>query len=441
MVELNIMESFGIAILLGIIVGLEREFQQQKQRVGDFGGIRTFLLISVLGWLVGFIAKQQNAFTLVIITLLGFILLVIAAYIAVVWKGEKVGATTELSAIILFLLGVLVAFNYILIAATAAILMATILSYKYHLHAFAKKINLDEIHAGLKLAIISAIVLPLLPNKAYSPTDIPVINDIIQLFPSVYDLLSVTQIFNPFKIWLLVVFICAISSVGYLLIKTLGIKGGIGLTGAVGGLVSSTAVTSSLAESSKKGKLVYSFAFGVIIAWTIMFIRVLFVTLVLNKEVFISSLSTIGVMTLASAGCAIHLYFQRTPQGKKAETAVAFESPFALIPALKLGAVFVIILFLTKLLQALLGSPGIYVTSILAGAADVDAVTITLVTLASIGEIHTGVAVAGVVLAVLSNTIIKAAIAYAFGGREFAKNILKYTAVIIAAGILSLLLF
>ncbi len=438
MVELGLLENFGLALLLGLIVGIEREFQHQKQKVQDFAGIRTFTIISLFGWLIGFIAQQLGEFQLVLVALSGMILFFVTAYCIVAWKGKGIGATTEISALVVFLVGIMVAYNFLLIAVITSILMATILSYKYTLHKFAQKLAIEEVHAGLKLGIISAVVLPLLPNKAYSPLDIPVLSDIISLFPSVYGILSETQVFNPFKIWLMVVFICALSTIGYILIKVIGAKKGIGLTGAIGGLVSSTAVTSTLSESSKKSKLVYTFAFGVIVAWTIMFFRVLFVTSVLNKEVFFSSVFTLGLMTLTSAGCAVYLYYQRTPQGRKTETAVAFESPFALLPALKFGLFFGFVLFLAKLLQALFGSSGIYIASILSGLADVDAITISMATLASTGEISTSVAVTGITLAVASNTIVKTAIAYLFGGKEFAKKVVICSAIILAVGLLAI---
>ena len=280
-------------------------------------------------------------------------------------------------------------------------------------------------------------MLPLLPNKAYSPADIPILKDIIQLFPSIYDIVAATQAFNPFKIWLMVVFISAISFAGYISIKLIGEKKGIGLTGAVGGLISSTAVTSSLSVSSKKSKVVTAFVFGVIIAWAVMFFRVLFVTLVLNKEVFMSAIISIGMMSLASAGCAVYLYINRTTKGKKTTKAVAFESPFALRPALKFGAFFGLVLFMAKLLQGLFGSSGIYIASILSGLADVDAITISMATLNSSGEITTTVAVTGITLAVVSNTIVKGGIAYLFGGKEFAKKVLICMGIILVVGLVA----
>lgn len=440
MIEVNLIENFAIALLLGLIVGLEREFQHQKEKVLDFAGVRTFTLLALFGWLTGFFAQQIEESSFVLLGFLSVVLFVIAGYVAVVWKGTKIGGTSEVSAVIIFLLGVMVSYNLIFIAVISAILMTTILSYKYHLHHFAQKLAIEEVHAGLKLGIISLVVLPLLPNKAYAPTDIPVLKDVIALFPAAYDILSTTQLFNPFKLWLIVVFICALSTTGYILIKVVGARKGIGLTSAIGGIVSSTALTSALSESSKKSKWHYTFAFGVIIAWAIMFFRVLFVTFVLNKEVFFSLLVTLGLMTIASIACALYFFYQRAPRGKQTETAVAFTSPFALLPALKLGIFFVLILFLAKIFQVLFGSTGIYVASIVAGLADVDPITISMVTLASSHEISISVAVTAITLAAVSNTIGKAGIAYLFGAREFAKYILVSTAIILVTGVVAIML-
>lgn len=440
-VELNLIQNFGVALLLGLIVGLEREFQHQKEKAKDFAGIRTFILIAVFGWIIGFLADQENFRALILVGVSGMILFIIFAYLSVVWKGKGLGATSEISALIVFLLGILVAKGYILVPVMIAILMSTILSYKYYLHKFATQLQVEEVHAGLKLGIISLVVLPLLPNNAYSPVDIPILQDILTLFPSIYTLLAQTQVFNPFKIWLMVVFICSLSTIGYILIKTMGPKKGLGLTGAIGGFVSSTAVTTSLSQNSTKTKLSYTFSYAVIISWVIMLLRVLFVSIILNKTVFFYALAPLGTMTLAAGICVLYLY---SKQGKKYQengSTMTFKSPFALLPALKFGGLFVISLFVVKILQTLLGSSGIYFAAILAGLADVDAITVSLLTFASTKEATVSVAVTGITLAVLSNTLTKCLIAYFFGGKEFAKQVAICSAIILSTGIITLLVF
>ncbi len=438
-IPLAIIWNLGIALLLGLIVGIEREFQHYKQHIQIFAGIRTFTLFALFGWLTGFFTQQLGEFTLILVAISGMIALSMVTYVVMVWKKNLIGITNEISALIVFFLGILVSYNYVLIALISAIVMTTILSYKYYLHKVAQKLHVEEIHAGLKLGIISVVVLPLLPDKPYSLVDIPYTEQFFQTFPSFFHFLQNAQIFNPFRIWLLVVFICALSSIGYVLIKTIGPKKGIGITGAIGGIVSSTAVTSTFSEISKRAKTYNTFAFGVIVAWAVMLIRTLFIILVLNKTLFSSVFNIIGIMILAAACCATYVYFKRTPKGKKAETSLVFTSPFALIPALKLTLFFVIFLFFSKFLQYWLGSTGIYLACILAAFTATDATIISVVTLFSAGEIALSVAVTGILLTILSDTVGKTGIAYFFGEKHFAKLVAIAAGIILLVAVIGIL--
>ncbi|MFA6888452.1 MAG: DUF4010 domain-containing protein [Candidatus Woesearchaeota archaeon] len=440
-IPLTIIWNLGIALLLGLIVGIEREFQHYKQHIQIFAGIRTFTLIALFGWLIGFLTQQLGEFTLVLVGISGMVILSMVTYVVMVWKKNLIGITNEISALIVFLLGILVSYNFILIALISAVVMTTILSYKYYLHKIAQKLQVEEIHAGLKLGIISVVVLPLLPDKSYSLIDIPYTENLFQMFPKFFYFLQHAQIFNPFKIWLLVVFICALSSIGYLLIKTIGPKKGIGITGAIGGIVSSTAVTSTFSTLSKKVKTYNTFAFGVIIAWTVMLIRTLFIILILNKTLFSSVFNVISLMIFTAACCATYFYLQRTQKGKKTETSLVLTSPFALIPALKLTLFFVVFLFLSKLLQYWLGSTGIYVACVLAAFTATDATIISVVTLFSAGEISLSVAVTGVILTIMSDAIGKIGITYFFGEKHFARLVAIAAIIILTVAVIGLLIF
>jgi uncharacterized membrane protein (DUF4010 family) len=440
-IPFSIIWNMGIALLLGLIIGIEREFQHYQQRIQIFAGIRTFTLISLFGWLIGFLAQQLGEFSLILVAVAGMIVLTAVTYLVMVWKRNIIGVTNEISALIVFFLGIIVSYNYTLIALISAIIMATLLSYKYYLHHLAQKLHLEEIHGGLKLGIISIVVLPLLPNTSYSLADIPYANTFFTFSPQLFRFFQEAQIFNPFKIWLLVVFICALSTIGYIMIKTIGPKKGIGITGAIGGIVSSTAVISTFSELSKKVKLHNTFAFGVILAWIVMLLRTLFIILVLNKTIFTSVSTILGMMIVAALCCATYFYFKRTPKGKKTETSMGFTSPFALKPALKLTVFFVVFLFLSKLLQYWLGSTGIYLACIFAAFTATDATIVSVVTLFSAGEITASVAVTGIILTVISDALGKIGIAYLFGDKKFAKFIAVSASLILAVAIISLLIF
>jgi uncharacterized membrane protein (DUF4010 family) len=434
-----LIERFLIALLLGAAIGLEREFQHQREKTKDFAGFRTFILIAIFGALVGYISEQIESPALIIASLVAFMLLVIAGYVIVSIDEKRIGATTEMSAIITFVLGILVLKGHIIISVIIAIIVAALLAYKLQMHKFARKIEAVELYSTLKFGLISLVVLPLLPNKGYTLLDIPVLHEIIESFPSVALILAQIDVLNPFKIWLMVVFIAGISFVGYILIKTVGAKAGLGLTGFMGGLISSTAVTSSLSIESKRAKkIVNVFVFGTIIASCTMYFRVLFEVLVLNKSLLTHLIVPIGLMAVVGLGYCLYLYLQKTKKHTKKH--FEFNSPFALGPALKFGLFFGFVLYIAKLFQILFGDTGIYIASLLSGLADVDAITITMASLANTGDVTSVVAVSAITIAVCSNTVVKGGIAYLFGAKEFGMIIMKVFGAMLAVALLAILI-
>jgi uncharacterized membrane protein (DUF4010 family) len=435
-----LIERFLIALLLGAAIGLEREFQHQREKTKDFAGFRTFILIAIFGALIGYISEQIESPALIIASLVSFMLLVIAGYVIVSIDEKRIGATTEMSAIITFVLGILVLKGHIIISVIIAIIVAALLAYKLQMHKFARKIEAVELYSTLKFALISLVVLPLLPNKGYTLLDIPVLHEIIESFPSVALILAQIDVLNPFKIWLMVVFIAGISFVGYILIKTVGAKAGLGLTGFMGGLISSTAVTSSLAIESKRAKkIVNVFVFGTIIASCTMYFRVLFEVLVLNKSLLKHLIVPIGLMAVVGLGYCLYLYLQKKKTTKNTKH-FEFNSPFALGPALKFGLFFGFVLYIAKLFQILFGDTGIYIASLVSGLADVDAITITMASLANTGDVTSVVAVSAITIAVCSNTVVKGGIAYLFGAKEFGMIIMKVFGAMLAVALIAILI-
>lgn len=427
---------FFLAIALGAVIGIEREYETQKRKIKDFGGIRTFVLLTGFGAFIGHISNVLQGIDIIItVGFISVVALIVAGYVLVSNKTGDTGVTTEISALISFLIGIFVMKGYITFSVIVAIVTATVLAFKPQLHGFAKKINAEELYASLKFAIISLVVLPLLPNVYYSLTDIPVLNDLILSFPTAAEILSQIDVFNPFKIWLMVVFITGISYVGYILIKNIGADKGIGLTGFLGGLVSSTAVTSSLSLESKRfKKIVKPFVAGVMIASSTMFLRVIFEVLVINKSLLKYLIFPIGAMALAGFSSVLFIYLSESKQ-KKVKKKVDFNSPFALVPAIKFGLFFAFVLFIAKLLQILLGNSGLYLAGLLSGLADVDAITISMASLSLAGDISAKAAVTTITIAVCSNTVVKGGIAYLFGGKEYGRWIISIFGIILAIGL------
>ena len=341
MLELELIKNFAIALVLGALVGLEREYAQYRKRGHDYAGIRTFPLIALFGALAAYLGDIIIVWVHIVAIILMGSLIVSAYFVTRDKKKHHTGATSEVAGLIVFFVGILCYHGELILAAVIAITMTIILYGRSVLHTFAKKIKRQELSDTLKFAVVAFIILPFLPNQGYGPL----------------------ELFNPFIIWLMVVFISGISFVGYIFMKWFGEKG-ITLAGILGGLISSTAVTTSFAARSKKELGVYkALVLGVILANGIMFIRILIEVFVLNRELFMEVLIPFIVLALLTAIISYFLWLN----AKKTKGKVELSSPFTIKPALKFGVFFAIILALVKVADVYLSSRGVYLVSFISG--------------------------------------------------------------------------
>jgi uncharacterized membrane protein (DUF4010 family) len=263
------------------------------------------------------------------------------------------------------------------------------------MHNIAHNLSTQDVYSSLKFAAISAIVLPILPDRSFGPAP--------------FDAL------NPYKIWLMVVFISAISFLGYVLMKVVNVRHGIALTGLLGGLVSSTAVTLSFGRRSKEGPdLSPHFAIAITMAWAIMFLRVLVQVGVLNPPL----LSILWLPLVAGAlvlGAYAAILYRRRRKVEQSDE-VNLVNPFELRPALTFGAIYALILLVSRTAQIYFGEIGIYISSVFAGLADVNAITLSMAELSRPPEgMALDVAAEAVVLAVLSNTVVRTVMVFVTG--------------------------
>lgn len=393
----TILQGLGAVIFIGLLIGLEREHSRSKdQKI--FAGIRTFPLIGILGFLTALTASLTSEWVYVAV-MFGFSGLLITAYL-VAAKDGRLGGTSEVSAFLAFILGTMVYYGYILLPAIIAIVITMFLSLKIQLHTFVGKVSGDDIFATLKLAIISIIVLPLLPDRTFGPLDV----------------------LNPRLIWYMVIFISGISFVGYIFIKLLGKDKGIVLTGLLGGLVSSTAVTFSLSKKSKLQPLLsHNYAVGIVLASTMMFIRVFIIVLVLNAALVANLWIPLIVFTIAGYVISL-IMFKRA--SKTELTDIEISNPFELKSAFMFGLIFAVVIFGAKAAQVYLGDPGIYAASTLAGLTSVDAIVLSISRL-SAGAMMFGVAEKAIVIALISNTIVKMIITFIWGSQDLKKEVIK----------------
>jgi len=435
--EFDLLINFFLAAGIGAIIGLEREIVHQKRNVHDFAGMRTFILIAIFGFMIAHITI--NIFNSVAAFIVGFAVLslfIVAAYSILAMKTGRPGATTEIAAIITFFLAVIVTLDVTqklrLTAIIITIVVASLLALKERLHKFARDIHMSEVYATIKMAAVSVLILPLLPNKNYTLLDIPYLRELILTSPKISEIVQQMDVFNPFKIWLFVVLITGLSFIGYILIKTVGVNKGIGITSLLGGIVSSTAVTISLSEKSKNKKIFAPFVFGIVLASSVMFARVLILVAAVNSRLLSFIILPLGAMALT--GLLASFIITKTMKEESKEK-TEFKTPFAIGPGLKFGVFFVFILALSKLLYILIGDKGVYLAGLVSGLADVDAITITLSSWASSGTLAERIAVIGIILAVSANTVVKATLTFLTGNRKVAKWVIGIFALILIVGL------
>ena len=231
----------------------------------------------------------------------------------------------------------------------------------------------------------------------------------------------------------MVVFISAINFLGYILIKLVGANRGIGLTGFLGGLASSTAVTLGFSERSQREPgLARPFALAIIIAWTVMFARVLVEVAVVNRALL--SYLWIPIVAAAGAGLLYVFILYRSQRGTELAE-VSISNPFALGPAIKFGLLYGVVLLVSRTAQLYLGDTGIYLSSIVSGFVDVDAITLSMAQLSRVGDIDMNTAAAAIVLAALANTVVKGGMVLVSGAKPLRRAILPGFILILVVGI------
>lgn len=406
----NLVLRFGIALLIGVLIGLEREYARLKEESKAFAGVRTFPLIALLGCSAALIADLTDVWAFGLLALLVGLLIAIAyAFDA---RQGRVGVTSEVAALMVFVCGALSYWEYMDLAAALAVVTFGFLTLKPQLHGLAERVSSEDLYATLKFAAISLIILPVLPDQNYGPPPF--------------------DAFNPYKTWLMVVFISGISFLGYVLIKVIGPRRGIGLTGLLGGLASSTAVTLSFSErSGEHPKLARPFALAITLAWTMMFGRVLVEVAILNRPLLGAVWLPMAAGMAAGVLFCIYYYLaQRTRE----ESEVKVSNPFELGSAVKFGVAYAVILVVAKVAEFYFQDTGLYVASALAGLTDVDAITLSMAQLAgSEGGVAVSTGARAVVLAVISNTIVKGGIAVTAGSRALRRALLPPFAVMLIA--------
>jgi uncharacterized membrane protein (DUF4010 family) len=421
--EIVEIRNFGIALLIGALAGVEREMRRASDGGPGVGGIRTFILISMMGALCAWITLHLATSWVFVAGFLAVAGVMISSHILEAREHPgAVGLTTEVGAIVVYLLAGTVMFGYPELAVALAISTSAIMAFKQPIHGLIDKIGRDDLYAVLKLLIASFIVLPLLPDRAIDPL----------------------HAFNPYKVWLLVILISGLSLVGYIAVRVLGEESGTAVTGLTGGLVSSTAVTLHFARESREDGGVPArsrlYAASTMLAWTVMFVRVIVAVAVVNAALLTHLWIPFAAMGATALAFGAFYYYSTTRQLRSAKGGtgtIQVKNPFSLTSAIKFAIIFAVVLFAVAFVQRYAPPEGVYFVAGLAGLTDVDAITLTMASDAKTTGDYLP-AVAAIVIAVLANTLTKFGFFLAFGSPTTRQTVGGATVCILAAGALSL---
>lgn len=412
---------FLIALAIGGLVGLEREMYQQKTRRG-FAGIRTYLVVAFLGAVSSYLVQVEEWRVMGYLVLFGIIVLLVASYTVSAMKGYM-GLTTEMSVVLVFLLAMMSTVpKYQQISVIFAVVLTLMLSLKEHLHRFAKTTKEPEWKDTLTFVFMAFVILPLLPNENFS-------------------VLGIDGAFNPYRTWLMVVFVSGVSFVGYFLTKVIGGSYGIGIAGVLGGMVSSTVVTESMAVDSKKNEsLTSSYAVGAIAASVVMGIRVLFEVWVIDEQMI--TIMVLPLLSMSAVGALMALRWIEPGEWKKRAVNIKLGSPLTVRPALMFGLLYSLVFFLSKyMMQHGVSEYGLVALGLVSGLVDVDAITLTLTSLYAQAEVSMVLAWTAIIGAVIVNTFFKMVISKVFGSKMYFTRVGGSLFVVALMGIISLLFY
>jgi uncharacterized membrane protein (DUF4010 family) len=388
----DLLLTLVVSACLGALIGLIRQWDEQTdQKPGDFAGVRTHTLWAVLGCLGAYASESHAPYALLLV------LVLVAAHLiaqAVTEHDRSTpGSTSFAGAVLTIFCGALVFWeemkSAVFIAATAMVLMGL----KRPIHNWTRTFHERDIRALLQFAAISGVILPLVPNRDMGPF----------------------EAFNPFSTWLMVVLISGLGFAGYIAMRIIGQRAGVLLTAVLGGLASSTASTLAFSRRSREEpRMSDHYALAVVAACTVMLPRVLIAIGIVNRTLAITLIVPFVIMALPGVVYAAWVWLRRHPTAQEGD-APELGNPLSLSTAIKFAVLYSGIAFLVTVVREQGWTQGMLPLSFVSGLTDMDAISLSIAR--DLGPEKAAVAMAtqAVILAAISNTLLKAGMAIALG--------------------------
>lgn len=389
--------AMGESLLIGLIVGIERETDRKERHAG----LRDFIGIGLAGGVCGILNVPW---------LTCAALLAITALVAIfrIQTPGRTGITTEIVAVVTFLLCVLTATPGLAWGSALAIALTVILALFLDAREPLRKFFLESLTEGeyfdtLRFLAVIFVILPVLPEGSYGPY----------------------QFFEPRRVWIFVILVCSISYLGYFLQKFMGEERGLPLTAVLGGIGSTTAATTAFArQAHEEPERSRSLAMATVLANTVQFPRVAALLWLAGGPLAMACVPLLSLMTLAGLAATYWLRRSIPVPTLRAPEAVKLSNPLRLLPAIQFGALFAVVRLVARGMTAEFGTSGLLASSAIGGSVDVDAIAFTLAGLLRDGQTAGWLAVAGILISLTANAIFKAAVGYSIGGRTFGLRVL-----------------
>ncbi len=407
--EIRLFQNLGISLVLGLLVGLQRE------QSGDARpGVRTFPLITILGTVSAILAAKYGGWVMLgsilgVVTVLAF-----QRIVQLRTENPDPGVTTEFAVLVMFCVGALTMVVPIAVPIAVGGGVAILLQFKPEMHQFAQTLG-NDLKAVMQFVLITCIILPVLPNETYGPYDV----------------------FNPWKTWLTVVLIVGMSLGGYIVYKFLGRDAGIMLGGILGGAISSTATTVSYSRQARgKPELTHVSAIVVMIASTVVFVRILVEIAIVSPRFLSASAIPIILLMLTTAVPAVLMWFRvRTEPSQMPEQ----ENPTQMKSALVFAGMYAVVLVALAAAKAHLGTNALYVVSAISGLTDMDAITISTANMANRDPAILAEGWRLILVASMTNLVFKAGMVGILGGKRLFLEVALLFTIPMVGGILLLL--
>jgi uncharacterized membrane protein (DUF4010 family) len=397
--DLGIAQKLAVALAIGFVIGAERGFASRDAPPGHrTAGVRTFALVGLFGGVAALLAERLGP-GVIAVGFLGVLALAVASYYVTARAPDDVGLTSEVALLLTYSLGALAGSGVLAEAVAAAVVVTAILGFKRELHLGLEWLDRREVTATLQLLLIAAVAIPLLPDRGMGPF----------------------EALNPRRLGLLVLLLAGLSYLGWFAMRLLGERSGLLLTAALGGMVSSTAVTLSYARMARAGRApARLLGAGICLACAIMAVRLGLVVGVVAPA--LGARLALPLAALAGIPAAAALRAARSARrGAEEKAELPLRNPLELEGALGMAALLAALALGVQAAEKWLGAAGVYAVAALSGVADVDALGLSIAQAAR-GRMDLGVAALAVTIAAAVNTAVKAGLAGALGGRELARS-------------------